>query len=54
MTTRSHVSQIGKRAGLVVPGIRRVVTEICTGQSQTADRFAELAGTPGILCPQRQ
>lgn len=43
------MSQIGKRAGLVVPGIRRIVTETCTGQSQTADRLAELTRTPRIL-----
>jgi hypothetical protein len=34
LTRRPHVSQIGKRAGLLVPGIRLTVTETCTGHSQ--------------------
>lgn len=35
VTSLLHVSQIGKRAGLFVPGILRMLTESWTGQSQT-------------------
>lgn len=49
-TTRSHVSQIGNLAGDDVPGIRRTVTETCTGHSHTEARDS----TPIRVPPRRR
>lgn len=48
VTIRPQVSQIGNRPALRVPGIRRTVTDTCTGHLHTDDR----ASTP-IRVPPR-